>query len=87
MDYDPLPFHGREGEQLRPTELYLLEELQRLAGVLRTDNHYTVQLDKLSVEPIKPRDGMVVLADGVNFNPGSGPGYYGFRDGLWRFLG
>ena len=38
-------------------------------------------------EPAKVADGYVVLADGVFFNPGSGPGFYGYRDGSWRFLG
>ena len=37
--------------------------------------------------PDKVADGYVVLADGVFFNPGSGPGFYGYRDGSWRFLG
>lgn len=46
-----------------------------------------VLLVELNVAPDKPRDGMVVLADGVNFNPGAGAGFYGRRGGAWVFLG
>lgn len=38
-------------------------------------------------EPAKVADGMIVLADGTAWNPGNGPGYYGYRAGAWRFLG
>lgn len=38
-------------------------------------------------EPGKLKDGMIVLADGTSWNPGNGPGYYGYRAGAWRFLG
>ena len=37
--------------------------------------------------PVRPRDGMIVLADGVNWNPGSGAGFYGRRGGAWVLLG
>ncbi len=46
-----------------------------------------INLPELNVEPEKPRDGMIVLADGTNWNPGSGAGYYGFQSGSWTFLG
>lgn len=37
--------------------------------------------------PAKPRDGMLRNADGVQFNPGSGPGLYRYGAGAWHFLG
>lgn len=37
--------------------------------------------------PEKLRDGMVVLADGTDWDPGAGAGYYGFRNGTWHHLG
>lgn len=46
-----------------------------------------VRLEVVHTPPGKVFDGMVVLADGVFFNPGSGPGFYGYRGGAWRFLG
>lgn len=44
-------------------------------------------LSELNKEPDKLIAGMVVLADGTNWNPGSGSGFYGYRAGAWRFLG
>lgn len=46
-----------------------------------------IQLVETNVAPAKPRTGMVVLADGTNWNPGSGAGFYGYRGGSWRLLG
>lgn len=37
-----------------------------------------------NVEPAKPRDGMVVVADGTNWNPGgTGAGLYARIGGAW----
>lgn len=44
-------------------------------------------LDTISVAPKKTPEGMLVKADGVAWNPGSGAGVYCFRAGAWRFLG
>lgn len=44
-------------------------------------------LVKLSVAPTKKREGMVVLADGTHWNPGSGAGAYCYYGGAWHFLG
>ena len=63
---------------------YLMDELRRISQGTATS---VVQLDMLHKEPDRPKDGMVVMADGVFFNPGSGPGFYGYRGGAWRFLG
>lgn len=39
-------------------------------------------------EPVKPRPGMLVCADGVEWNPGSGEGLYRFTvAGTWKYLG
>ena len=46
-----------------------------------------MQLQMLYAAPDKPRDGLIVLADGTNWNPGAGAGFYGYRAGSWRFLG
>lgn len=63
---------------------YLRSEFERIAQALRVT---TVLLDELHVAPSKPRTGMIVLADGGDWNPGSGAGFYGYRGGAWRFLG
>lgn len=46
-----------------------------------------LHLSTLYVAPAKVGDGMVVLADGTRWNPGSGRGFYGYSNGAWRFLG
>ena len=33
--------------------------------------------------PAKPREGMIVVADGTNWNPGSGKGAYEYKSGSW----
>lgn len=63
---------------------FLLQELQNIA---RSTDTSIAQLAELNKAPAKPRAGMVVLADGTNWNPGSGSGFYGYRAGAWRFLG
>ena len=64
---------------------FLATELLSLAQTFQTQIAF-LQLQTLNVAPAKPREGMVVKADGVNWNPGSGAGFYGYRAG-WRFLG
>lgn len=46
-----------------------------------------LQLEVRYVAPEKPRDGMVVLADGATWNPGSGAGMYLRLGGAWVKLG
>jgi hypothetical protein len=33
--------------------------------------------------PEKPREGMLAIADGTNWNPGSGQGLYEYRASAW----
>lgn len=61
-------------------------EFERLAQELRATQP-SILLDKINKVPDKPRNGMIVFADGTNWNPGSGAGYYGYKGGVWAFLG
>lgn len=45
-----------------------------------------LELRTVSVAPFRPRAGMIVDADGVNWNPGSGAGLYVFRGGVWVLI-
>lgn len=45
-----------------------------------------VRFVELHVAPSKPRDGDVVFADGTNWDPGFGRGFYGFMSGDWFAL-
>lgn len=62
------------------------EELKRVSEAMQSPNEILI-LTPLSVAPKKPRDGVLAMADGVGWNPGSGAGFYGYRAGSWRFLG
>ena len=64
---------------------FVLDELRKISENLAEVDE--VRLVMLNVEPVRPRDGMVVLVDGTNFNPGAGAGFYGRSAGSWVKLG
>ncbi|HMM52299.1 MAG TPA: hypothetical protein PKD87_11865 [Burkholderiaceae bacterium] len=45
-----------------------------------------VQLIPRAVEPQRPRTGMVVFADGADWDPGSGAGVYVYTGSAWSKL-
>jgi ABC-type sulfate/molybdate transport systems ATPase subunit len=61
-------------------------ELRRLADVLSNLTMDSVFLTQLNAEPAKYADGMVVYADGTNWNPGSGEGVYARYNSAWNKL-
>lgn len=67
---------------------FLREELSRLQQVLNGAQPFA-ELQVLTAEPKKYRPGVVVLADGTNWNPGSGPGMYrrNSANTAWVFVG
>lgn len=65
---------------------WLRRELASLSQSFTSQAPYLF-LQTLNVAPTKPREGLMVLADGVHFNPGSGAGFYGYRGGAWHLLG
>ncbi len=78
----------------RPPNFERLEELGRWTddqfGILQralNQGLTDIQLVELNAEPVRPRNGMIVLADGTNWDPGSGAGFYGYRGGSWVLLG
>jgi hypothetical protein len=62
---------------------YLEDELNRIGAEFDTKN----MIPFLSVAPTKPREGLLVGADGTNWNPGSGKGIYAYYTGAWHLLG
>jgi hypothetical protein len=81
MSYQPEPFLG----DLEDLPEYLQRQLQLISAEFESGVD-VVQLSELYEEPLKPRLGMLVLADGAIWDPGEGAGFYGF-DGFWHFLG
>lgn len=79
MTYSRAPFYTTDAGALCEwinRELALIEdELKKLEMVT------------YNVEPSKPFEGMLVIADGTNWNPGSGQGVYWFDGTSWNFLG
>lgn len=61
-------------------------ELQRIAELARKPDVEAVFLAKLNAAPAKYKDGMVVYADGTNWNPGGGEGVYCRYGGAWNKL-
>ena len=61
-------------------------ELNKIAQAMETANE-RLSLEMLHKAPVKYRDGTIVLADGTNWNPGAGAGFYGFHSGTWNKLG
>jgi hypothetical protein len=61
---------------------YLQRELSRIAA------EFTLVAEGrekpiFHVEPLKLRDGMLAYADGTDWNPGAGAGFYERRGGAW----
>lgn len=71
-----------------PGELqdFLAKEFLKIAQAMDTADKF-LNLDTLYAAPVKFRDGMICRADGTQWNPGSGSGFYGYRDGAWYLLG
>lgn len=83
--YTPAPPAGVNS----PEELlaWALQELEKLSIVVNNLAEGRVAVAHRA--PDKPRNGYIRYADGTDWNPGSGRGYYGFDEttGTWKFLG
>lgn len=65
---------------------FLGPELAKIAQAKDTADEF-LQLKELNKAPTKIRDGMVVLADGVNWDPSAGQGAYVYYAAAWHKLG
>lgn len=66
------------------TNQYIYEELTRIGNVMNAPTF--LLLDVNHVPPDKPQDGMVICADGTDWNPGAGAGLYLRISGAWTKL-
>jgi hypothetical protein len=71
--------------EVKAITLWLDRGIQAL--FLRMNNSDEVYLHVSTVAPPKPRVGLMVYADGVKWNPGSGEGMYVYKSTGWGFLG
>lgn len=63
---------------------WLSQAMADIARALRQPQVLVLQLDVLHAEPDRPQDGMVVCADGSDWNPGgTGAGIYARIGGSW----
>lgn len=65
---------------------YLFRQLDLIEDALN-NGQTEVKLAERNSEPDRPRAGMIVLADGTNWDPGSGQGVYAYYNGSWNKLG
>jgi len=80
--YEVRPLAATSLEALRVwVQGELLEISKAFAGVQEPI------LPTLHKPPKKFVEGMIVLADGTDWNPGGGRGFYGYSNGTWRYLG
>lgn len=63
---------------------YLYDELSKISAAI---NEATYSLGISNVAPGKPRAGDLRIADGTNWNPGSGAGLYRHNGTTWVFIG
>lgn len=63
--------------------LKLEERVRELENLVFTH----VVLSKHHKAPIRQLQGMIVYADGTDWNPGSGAGLYQYRGTSWVFIG
>ena len=74
--------------QATPSDLpnlvrYLFKELVRVGQAISTLNPV---VPTLNVEPERPEEGLQVIADGTDWDPGSGNGLYIYLNAAWVFI-
>ena len=80
--YTPKPFIGES--TVEALSKYVQDELEAISR----DQQETTALDLRTVhrEPSRPREGMIVSADGTDWDPGMGAGAYVYTNGAWEYL-
>ena len=75
-------------ELVASLSLISYEERQIMNRLINGD-FGTIYLEKLTAAPLSTviRDGMVVYADGTDWDPGSGEGIYAYYGAAWNHLG
>lgn len=73
--------HVPEISDVSELRSYLEEELRKISETFNEQD--SVELRASHHAPAKPREGMIIHADGTAWNPGSGAGTYRYQAGAW----
>lgn len=76
---------GTPPENAAEMRRFLFDELGKIAATFQA--LAAGHVDKTYAAPAKPREGDIRLADGTQWNPGSGAGVYAYYGAAWHFLG
>jgi hypothetical protein len=60
---------------------WFVNELRRVSEEF--NETIAIELRQVGKAPTRPREGMIVSADGTNWNPGAGAGAYEYLGGVW----
>ncbi len=66
---------------------WITDELRHISNALSEVETDTILMTQWNAKPAKLYDGLMAYADGTNWNPGSGEGFYGYYAAAWHFLG
>ena len=81
--FEPEPIPASKDPAVVLNYVYL--QFQLLSIVL--EGVENVKLFERHVEPFRKDTGTIVLADGTDWDPGSGRGFYGWDGTTWFYLG
>lgn len=79
-----MPYNQQPPADIRTVEdmrRWVEEELKAIARELAETQ--ALELRPIHREPTRPREGMIVCADGTDWDPGSGAGSYEYIGGAW----
>ncbi len=68
-------------------QAWVVDELRHIGDAFSEIDTDTWRLKEWNEEPDKLYDGVIIFADGTNFDPGNGRGFYGYYAAAWHFLG
>lgn len=90
MSYSPnptvlIPGLQNASPEIRALADYITNELREISKAFSEGD--VVESRTVFKEPIRPREGMIAVADGTHWDPGNGAGAYVYVGGVWTFLG
>ena len=68
-------------DDMRSITDWLMRELENIGRAFQEQDHVQLVVRSTSIE--RARSGMLTYADSVNWNPGSGAGFYGYVATSW----